>query len=711
MTATEERPAPDDEQGPGVTESMEADPQVNGNGRDDRWRVPYQFFRTLYRQEVPGGCIVLSHGAKPGTHKHFDASTDEGFVGAAHQAIAFAHDEPYEPGTNVWFNACLQDGAPRDKGYEKDAYAVPGLWSDIDLKDGPVERLDRFPLRPTALVETGGGLHPWWLFESVLIMPADTRAAWISRVKAANDRLRAVLGNSDNVSDLARSMRVPGTFNYKPIYGKTKPPVRLVYRDGPRYTLEELEEALGLTAATAPETGGDAAEPGLAALSASVEVSIPNLVRWAVEQVEKGGERNNIGYRLAMRLIEGGYGPADGELAMRGYQAKVEHQGDHAYTWDEAEKTLHHAYRKHREEQAAATEAEVHSPESLLRAYSLADVVAEPDLMTWLVKGWWPHPSYGEVAGAEKTLKSYLSTLTALSVASGRPLLDHFPVVTPGPVLVFTGEGSRKLWVRRARHLARGMGMSEAELVSLPIRLVDDVAPVLSPRFLGTLVRELDAELAPVLVQVDPLYAYHGSEKAAGNVHEAAEVLTAMSQRTQAAGASLQVVNHFTKAGAKVLSLASITQAGGREWSDSWALVAHREAPVLAAGSFRLALNVGSRQWGGRELGVDLELGAFDEETFTWNGEPSWVVHTEGSAGVRPPSVKEQILCIVNDFPFELTKTDILNQPIVEGGKGKKDAAFKELEAGGAIVSERREKREGDRNVKRAVWGVPMTGQ
>ena len=67
----------------------------------------------------------------------------------------------------------------------------------------------------------------------------------------------------------------------------------------------------------------------------------------------------------------------------------------------------------------------------------------------------------------------------------------------------------------------------------------------------------------PVLVILDPLYSYQGSDAAAGNIYEVAPVLNAVSEVTVPADVSLIIANHFNKVGARTLSLASITQAGG----------------------------------------------------------------------------------------------------------------------------------------------------
>ena len=59
----------------------------------------------------------------------------------------------------------------------------------------------------------------------------------------------------------------------------------------------------------------------------------------------------------------------------------------------------------------------------------------------WLIQGLWPADAYGVLAAQEKAGKTWAALDLAVSVACGRPWLDHFACPAPGPVLVFLGEG------------------------------------------------------------------------------------------------------------------------------------------------------------------------------------------------------------------------------------------------------------------------------
>lgn len=259
------------------------------------------------------------------------------------------------------------------------------------------------------------------------------------------------------------------------------------------------------------------------------------------------------------------------------------------------------------------------APDVAVSAFqSLAEIHATPYRMGWQIKGWWPHPSYGQKGGPDKSLKSWLETYEHFCIASGTPLFGRFEIPKPGPVSVFMGEMTKHAYDRRLRHIARSLGLTDSQIDKLPVYVTDARTPVLSDSFYPLYREALAYE--PVRIALDPLYSYHGSNVDASNVHAAAEVLNALSSPALEAGASLSVVNHFRKDAYGTPKLVDLTQAGSREWVDSWVLLNHRERPDLVANLYKLTVVVGSRHWGGAEWDLDVSLGGFDEETFTYTG-------------------------------------------------------------------------------------------
>lgn len=289
----------------------------------------------------------------------------------------------------------------------------------------------------------------------------------------------------------------------------------------------------------------------------------------------------------------------------------------------------------------------------LFRRWSLAELLDEPDDFTWSVRGVLVHPTFGQIAGEMKTLKSYIATFLAVAVASGQPLFDQFTVDQAGPVLVYVGEGGRRPWTRRLRRICTAMGVNPADLTGR-LEAVYDVAPIHSVRYQASLERDLD-EVDPTLFILDPLYAYHGTTSDSRNLHEEGALLGAAVKLAQDRDITALIVNHFNQTGAGN-GLKRITQSGSGEWADSWILLRHREDPHVDTGTFHLGLDIGSRQWGGTTWDLDLEIGRFNHDTGTHEGDITWDLRPAGRSTATPTA---RIIEATTTNPGELTKEDL----------------------------------------------------
>jgi hypothetical protein len=164
----------------------------------------------------------------------------------------------------VWFGvATRKQNLGGRRGGGDDCLHIPALWADIDV-EGPNHKgghplpttleaarliIEEFPLAPSAVIRSGGGLQPWWLLaepisvdEARQILPG-WGATWAELGRRHGWHV-------DNVFDVARVMRLPGTTNRKtvptPVTGK-------VCWDR-RYNLSDFEPHL-LEPPPAPEPG------------------------------------------------------------------------------------------------------------------------------------------------------------------------------------------------------------------------------------------------------------------------------------------------------------------------------------------------------------------------------------------------------------------------------------------------------------------------
>ena len=100
-------------------------------------------------------------------------------------------------------------------GALKNCLHLTTLFVDLDFKAFPSaeaarEKLQQFPLQPSYIVNSGGGLHCYWLLTDPIDL--QTRAA---DAKDLLRRLARAIGGDMDAAEPARVLRIPGTFNYK----------------------------------------------------------------------------------------------------------------------------------------------------------------------------------------------------------------------------------------------------------------------------------------------------------------------------------------------------------------------------------------------------------------------------------------------------------------------------------------------------------------
>jgi hypothetical protein len=152
----------------------------------------------------------------------------------------------WDPPLNYWVGV-----APRKNnksGKKEDCVALTASFGDVDCgteghkeatkyqtKAEALAAIEGFPLRPTILIDSGGGFQPYWLFRE----PVELNSANLPQLERINKGLALALGGDVGATDAARILRLPGTFNMK-LKG-TPRPVKIVWCEPKRdYVLAEL---------------------------------------------------------------------------------------------------------------------------------------------------------------------------------------------------------------------------------------------------------------------------------------------------------------------------------------------------------------------------------------------------------------------------------------------------------------------------------------
>lgn len=179
------------------------------------------------------------------------------------------------------------------------------------------------------------------------------------------------------------------------------------------------------------------------------------------------------------------------------------------------------------------------NPLPTVRASELPEQQAEHG---WLVRGLWGRRAQGVVGGAPKLGKSWLGLDLAVSVATGTPCLDHFPVDDPGPALIFMAEDDAPIVRARLASLCRrrsvALALLDVHVITVPVLRLDDEED--RQRLTDTV-----QQLAPRLLLLDPLVRLHRlNENKAQEISGLLGFLTGLQRAHELA---VVVVHHTSK--------------------------------------------------------------------------------------------------------------------------------------------------------------------
>jgi hypothetical protein len=211
------------------------------------------FLRTLWG-DVPPGLIQI--WIRNGKRSQYARSP----LGAA------AHASAGRPDVYTGVALAHKDHGHSRRARSEQAIALAGLWLDIDVNGGPDRKTGAAPsklearklagalLEPTLVVDSGYGVHAWWLFDTPwrFVTLAEQQAGGLA--SAQWYALHRTQANKhgwtlDHTHDLARLLRIPGTTNAKdPGRPRT---VTVLAHGGRRYSREELLARAGEAGAVA----------------------------------------------------------------------------------------------------------------------------------------------------------------------------------------------------------------------------------------------------------------------------------------------------------------------------------------------------------------------------------------------------------------------------------------------------------------------------
>lgn len=287
-----------------------------------------------------------------------EARTESFFTRDANEIEAFCRR--YDaPGTATYFGMCTREGG----GKAEHVQECPALWVDIDCAkqsipgDAARAALSSLPYPPSITVNSGGGLHAYWVLEEAV--PVAMGDEGRETVQRALKQLVRILAGDPTVAELARIMRMPGTFNSKDatlaLNGGEPAPCEVENDDGRIYDFETLcewlEEQRALLQGKAPETRPVQESDPFAkyARDAGYEPAID--IDIELSSMTHGGNGttsiHQTQLRVSMSMIARGY--EDDEIVEKILSATSQAApGDKQWNWSREEKSIRDMIRSGR---------------------------------------------------------------------------------------------------------------------------------------------------------------------------------------------------------------------------------------------------------------------------------------------------------------------------------------------------------------------------
>ena len=274
---------------------------------------------------------------------------------------------------------------------------------------------------------------------------------------------------------------------------------------------------------------------------------------------------------------------------------------------------------------------------------------------SWLIERLWTHQAVGIIGGSPKSGKTWLALEMAVSVASGSPCLDTFPVLSPGPVLLYAAEDTAAALRTRVETLARlhkvDFNRLDVHIITVDLLRLDRAEH--QDRLESTLL-----VYKPAMLILDPLVRVHAlDENVAGQVSILLGYLRFLQRKT---GAAIALVHHVRK-NVSPTGTAGYSLRGSGDlyaWLDSFLYLRMHQGQRTLSAEHRSAPAFGP---------MALELAQSDLGTFL----------KTGSVNNNPPELPqnglaERIINLLSSTPEPLTiealrsRLQVRNQRVVE---------------------------------------------
>lgn len=456
---------------------------------------------------------------------------------------------------DVYWCPSLFEGKRRVLELAMDEHA---LWADLDEVNP--EEIDS-DYRPTIAWESSPGRYQaLWL-----ITNGDMQgASWPGN---ENQRLTYYLGADASGWDTTQLLRIPGWKNHKPEYREANggEPVQghLLWQSGRRYLTDEFNDLPEVQTFTQVQTvlEDEVDRVDRHKVWAEVRMKLPYTARELFAAKEAVGDRSEKLWWMMRCLADAGCSATEIVALVRPTPwNKFEGRQDELKRLTiEASKAI--AQRSEATSEAIEEERAAERPEPQ-NLFLLIKNIKPPE---WLVKDILARGACGFIAAQPKSFKSWIGLDLALSVATGLPFLDHFPVRATGPVFYIQEEDALpmikgridKIWpgkqADKMRNIDGEVVWDPANPMDIPkINAVVDGGVVLSD---GGWQSYLDEKLEQgyegepyALLLMDPLMMLAGEVDENRSQEMTQKIFRPLKQLARKHKVAIQIVHHMRKA-------------------------------------------------------------------------------------------------------------------------------------------------------------------
>lgn len=228
-----------------------------------------RFLDSLFKHPLGPDRRLTVWDGKTKSSTHF--SDFDGAVAHSSGLVSKGHETYY----GVGLRATGLNSSQR--GSKNDVTVLPGFWLDVDIAgpghassalpsglDAGLAVIELCPLPPSIVVDSGGGLHAYWLFERAwALLPAEIQGANAASKqfqKEVIETAKSKLGyHVDQTGNIDRVLRLPGTLNFK-LDGQPRP-VTILLDDPVRYDMRLLVKTSSVSVQSAGIPGAPPGKP------------------------------------------------------------------------------------------------------------------------------------------------------------------------------------------------------------------------------------------------------------------------------------------------------------------------------------------------------------------------------------------------------------------------------------------------------------------